>query len=181
MQPQTGSRCFRLTWSSQRLVADVGGSCGNAFGLRWVSLAVWCVHSLIFSSKYVADLATRWCAVRPPAPPSPCSGCLGGAAAPLGSPVSGLCALVGRRWCGDGSGGGWGASKALQMICWRRGRSGTEGGLWRAHGEQGGNREHGGSVLVLGGPAGLLKRCVLFVLSATHVSFCFVVVFAEFC
>ena len=73
-----------------------------------------------------------------------------------------------------------GASKALQMICWRRGRFGTEGGLWRANGEQGGNREHRGSVLVLGGPAGLLKRCVLFVLSATHVSFCFVVVLAEF-
>ena len=97
------------------------------------------------------------------------------------SPLSGLCALVVCRCGGGGSGGGWGASKPLQMICWRRGRSGTNGGLWRAYGEQGGNREHGGSVLVPGGPAGLLKRCVLFVLSATHVSFCFVVVFAEFC
>ena len=95
--------------------------------------------------------------------------------------MSGLCALVVRRCGGGGSGGGWGASKALQMICWRRGRSATEGGLWRAYGEQGGNREHGGSVLVLGGLAGLLKGCVLFVLSATHVSFCCVVVFAEFC
>ena len=35
-------------------------------------------------------------------------------------------------------------------------------------------------MLVLNGPAGLLKRCVVFVLSAARVSFCFVVVLAEF-
>ena len=33
------------------LVADVEGSGGAVLGLRRVSLAVWCVHSLIFSSE----------------------------------------------------------------------------------------------------------------------------------
>ena len=79
---------------------------------------------------------TRWCRVRVPAPPSPCSGSLGGAAAPSGSPVSGPCALVVRRCGGGGSGGRLGPSKARSRYAGARARSGTKGGLWRPNGEQ---------------------------------------------
>ena len=55
----------------------------------------------------------------------------------------------------------------------------TKSGLWRVDGARGDDRGHGGSVLAVGGPAGVLERCVASVCPPSRVSFCFVVVLAE--
>ena len=143
-----GRQRVRRLGAGTRWAGQVVGGAGGALQL------VKCAPSLhFFTVWWLVGALIRWRGIRVPTRPSPCSGCLGGAAASLGSPVSGLCALVVRRCGGGGSGGGWGASKPLQMICWRRGRSGTEGGLWRPNGQQEADQRHGGSVLAPGGPA----------------------------
>eukprot|EP01052_Picozoa_sp_SAG31_P018382 SAG31_NODE_1299_length_8918_cov_59.994671_5_plen_118_part_00 len=52
----------------------------------------------------------------------------------------------------------------------------TKSGLWRVDGARGDDRGHGGSVLAVGGPAGVLERCVASVCPPSRVSFCFFVV-----